>query len=391
MVSGRVDNGSTRARVKKKVLKGSNSIPKEHHQITLPLQLDETNGNCELPWDVLNIISKTLDFDNHFQFAAVCKNWRAFHKIYWTNFLASQQPLLVQLSFHNKGSFCFVTIPAQKVYCSTMANFLFHSVFVTSSSGYFIMASSNNSFSLIDPFTRIKKVTNICTFEYCDIHFASDKHALLAFDKCSEEFVLVFLCKRRLYVYQSRNCGWVSYSTMKNGEEVTDFVVLHNIIYVVTNKVNIGVLSLNSANIKFIKLKSTPRLRWRLELKLVNCDEQLLLVEICGDLVLKVYKIDFSTMDYVELKTLGDIALFYTVNGHCYASSNPSRWGYESNSVYVMASFYPECRVYSGDDSELHRKLQKYITIPVPLGIRTFPADWYFRHIKYEIDYSLVE
>lgn len=45
--------------------------------------------NCELPWNVLDIISKALDFDDLFRFSGVCKNWRAF---YWRNLLASEEP-----------------------------------------------------------------------------------------------------------------------------------------------------------------------------------------------------------------------------------------------------------------------------------------------------------
>jgi hypothetical protein len=67
---------------------------------------------------------------------------------------------------------------------------------------------------------------------------------MLALSKCSEEFVLDDLCKDgNLHVYQSRICGWVTYSSTKgNQESVVHFVLLHNIIYVITNKANIGVL-----------------------------------------------------------------------------------------------------------------------------------------------------
>lgn len=77
----------------------------------------------------------------------------------------------------------------------------------------------------------------------------------------------------------SRNCGWVTYSTKEDRERVFDFVVLHNIIFVVTNKANIGVLNLNFENIKFLKLKSTPDVTFSLPLKLVDCDEQVLVVD----------------------------------------------------------------------------------------------------------------
>jgi hypothetical protein len=51
---------------------------------------------------------------------------------------------------------------------------------------------------------------------------------------------------------------------------------------------------------------------------MVNYDEQLLVVDLRPDEMIKnVYKIDFSTINYVKLETLDDIALFYASN--CYA------------------------------------------------------------------------
>jgi len=227
--------------------------------------------------DVLDIISETLDFDDHFQFASVCKNWRAFHKIDWRNFLSSQKPLLLQI--HRNISYSFINIPDQKVYCLKMEySFLRWYKYVTSSGRYFIMAHyRNNSLMLINPFTRIKTVVNTPTSR--SSFFTIDR-ALLAFGKCSDEFVLVVLCSPRLHVYQSRNCGWVTYSTKKHLGRVVDFVVLHNIIYIVTHKANIGVLSLNSANIRFLNLKSTPDVEYHRFLRLVNCDDQLLVIDL---------------------------------------------------------------------------------------------------------------
>ncbi|CAJ2670905.1 unnamed protein product [Trifolium pratense] len=247
-------------------------------------------------------------------------------------------------------------------------------------------------FADIQSIYKTKKVINASNFEVISNAFAS--HALLALSKCSEDFVLVVLCicSRNLRVYQSRNCGWVSYSSAIGNQEekIVHFVVLHSIIYVVTNKANIGVLSLNSTNIKFLKLKSTPDVT-SIHLKLVNCDEQLLLVDLMEDKMIRnVYKIDFSTMNYVKLETLGDIALFYACNGlkkDCYALSNPNKWGYERNSVYVTLFSSTICRVYSWDD----KKLQKCIMLPTPDETGVFVFDWCFRHLQYEIDYSLVE
>jgi hypothetical protein len=90
------------------------------------------------------------------------------------------------------------------------------------------------------------------------------------------------------------------------------------------------------------------------------------------------------------VQTLGDIALFYVKSRNGYALSNPNRWGYERNSMYVMSiTSTMECSVHSWDDKEL----QKYITLPTHASPGRSPRmiDWCFRHLRYEVDYSLVE
>ncbi|XP_058732972.1 uncharacterized protein LOC131604556 [Vicia villosa] len=232
---------------------------------------------------------------------------------------------------------------------------------------------------------------------------------MLAFEKCSEEFVLVVLCKESscLYVYQSRYYDWLIYSTLKSEEVVVDFVVSNNIIYVVTNNGNIGVLNLNSGNIKFLNLKNTPeKVRYRdpsqISFKLVNCDEQLLLIDfrLWYSSRRGVYKIDLSTTTYIKLKTLGDIALFYVTGQNCRALSNPERFGYRSSYVYEVNCF-SQC-MYDWND---HRaKLYPHGGGDLSFfdwcfrhsicqgSVRDFNFfDWCFRHLKYEVDYSLVE
>jgi hypothetical protein len=169
---------------------------------------------------------------------------------------------------------------------------------------------------------------------------------------------------------------------MENLDKVIDFVVFHNVIYVLTKWANIGMLSLNSANIKFLKLNNSTDVMCPLSLKLVNCDEQLLVVNFSEKMYLDVYKVDFSTMNYVKLETLGDIALFYALDRHCYSLSKPNMWGYESNSLYATNTYSTK---YSGDD----KKLEKYFTLPAHLRTSHVTHDWNFRHIKYEVDSHL--
>ncbi|WJX95779.1 hypothetical protein P8452_77059 [Trifolium repens] len=135
--------------------------------------------------------------------------------------------------------------------------------------------------------------------------------------------------------------------------------------------------------------KNTPDVD-NVEIKLVNSDEQLLVADLTPSELRNVYKIDFSTMSYVKMETLGDIALLCALDQFktdCYALSNPNRWGYESNSVYVTSLSSTVCRVFSGDD----KKLKKCITLPTAEEANYFVYDWCFKHLPCEVDYSLVE
>ncbi|XP_058734456.1 uncharacterized protein LOC131606210 [Vicia villosa] len=366
----------------------------------------------QLSFDVLDVISRKLDFDDLFQFSRVCTNWRVFHKsIDKSNFLTSQEPLLVEfLNSPLKVPYSFTSLPKQKVYPlnKMMINILSYSddsfpIYVACSSGYFILIADNSSLLLINPFTRIKnKVICPSTFEFS---FSPRRkyHALLDFDKSCDEFVLVFLFleSNSLHVYQSRNNEWVTYSTDFPHDDnslivdnfIDDFVAFNNIIYVVTSEIRIGVLSLNSPNIEFFKMVNSPKFELELELEysrssfnLVKSDQELLLVRLNPDITRgsypppdrRVYKIDFKTMTYVELETLGDIALFYTCFKSCKALSNPNKWGYESNSVYELCSHpghqkKPNCCVYNWD-----KKSEKYIAPPNLKTKGSSILDWCF-------------
>ncbi|XP_058732603.1 uncharacterized protein LOC131604132 [Vicia villosa] len=361
---------------------------------------EEDNGQlAQLPWDVLDIICKALDFDDLFSFSGVCMNWRTFHK---STFLSSKEPLLVRFTINNRisaDSHSFISIPNQKVYNLNMMSYFQYPncVYVRVSSGYFIFAHKNNSFMLFNPFTRKKMVIKNATFSVNYI-ISLQYEALLAFEKCSEEFVLLVLCKdsRSLYVYQSRHYGWFTYSTLNlevevEPEAVVDFVVFNNIIYVVTNRGNIGALNLNSRNIKFLNLKNAPDKvpytnLWKISFKLVNCDEQLLMFD-CRWYEKVVYKIDLSSMNYVKMESLGDIALFYVFPYNFRALSNPKRFGYESNYVYEVRG-KTHCTMYEWN---VHKPIEIYPHTSGQGSVDEFYIfDWCFRHIKYQVDYSLV-
>jgi hypothetical protein len=81
----------------------------------------KVDKNNQLPWDLLDVIARKLNFDDLFQFGSVCKNWWEFHKFYWRNFMASQEPLILQKSLNFEKSFFFHSVHDQKIYHSNIS------------------------------------------------------------------------------------------------------------------------------------------------------------------------------------------------------------------------------------------------------------------------------
>ncbi|XP_045797769.1 uncharacterized protein LOC123891952 [Trifolium pratense] len=317
--------------------------------------MKEDKDISPLDGDMLDIVSKKLvSFDDLFNFSAVCKEWRAVHKIYWRKFLESQSPLIVQTTRNAKRFYSFYSIPEKRAYSSKLSYFRGKS-YCGSSSGYLVMAGANNILQLMNPFTRKQKIIDISVVRKDLTYFAC--RVLLAFTRDSDEFVLVASCKRFL--------------------------------------AEIGVLSLNSESLKFLKLKNTPNVpSW--SYSLLSCDAELLVVDFVPNKVLDVYRIDWETMSYVKLQTLGERALFHSPY-KCYALANPGKWGFESNRVYSIDwdsidRDSAECEVYSGSNNELVECIM-LAGSSREVRSRSTPywLDWCFRNQHDEVDYSLVE
>ncbi|RHN52992.1 hypothetical protein MtrunA17_Chr6g0486591 [Medicago truncatula] len=158
-------------------------------------------------------------------------------------------------------------------------------------------------------------------------------------------------------------------------------------------------LSLKYANINFLELKNTPVVtstKSCSHVRLVSCDGYLLVFNIMSKVTYNVYKIDFSTMDYVKLESLGDIAIFYVPPKRYYALSNPRMWGYENNSIYAIDAPCDKYRVYKGDNNKMPEFIIpgfKRSELPHPSYCcsKQRYIDWCFRHLQYEVDYTLFE
>jgi hypothetical protein len=80
---------------------------------------------------------------------------------------------------------------------------------------------------------------------------------------------------------------------------------------------------------------------------------------MCGEVDGGIEKISLFT-------PLGEIALFYASNGlkkNCYALSNPNKWGYESNSMYVTR------HSFEGMDKEVLHMVHQFGSMDNPQQI----------------------
>ncbi|KAK2414755.1 hypothetical protein QL285_037311 [Trifolium repens] len=252
-----------------------------------------------LPLEMLEVISqKLLSFDDLFNFSGVCTLWRSVQKTYWRKFLESHSPLIVHTTRYAKRFCSFYSLPERRAYSSKMSNF-WGLTYYGSSSGYLIMAGANKTLRLINPFRRKEKVIDTSVIDKDWTYFVG--RVLLAFCNISDDFVIIVSCKRLmgLYVYQSQNRSWQTYSNRGYPWMIMDFVVFQNIIYVLTTKAEIGVVSLNSGSLKFLKLKNAPDLTSYWLYRILSCAGELLVVCFELNKVLDVYKIDMETMSYV--------------------------------------------------------------------------------------------
>ncbi|XP_019450362.1 PREDICTED: uncharacterized protein LOC109352664 [Lupinus angustifolius] len=341
----------------------------------------EENGLVSM--DVFGVICEKLDFDDLFQLAGVCKCWRTLHESYWESFMESEVPLLVQTSYGEKACY-FISLCQRKIYCSNMMDYARGCSYAGFSCGYVIMAKANNSLLLMNPFTR-RKIDLWQPFHSSLVSYPC--HAIIAYVKDSTDFIIVLLSERNssLYIYQTQNCEW---NRWYDPCRVVDFVVFQHIVYVITDDAQIGVVILKSNTFKFLQLNNVPSFT-STDLKLVSSDGNLLVVHFVPRHKFEVYKVDFASMDWIKLETLGDVALFYAKNTKCYALSNPVSRGYEKNCLYYIDQSTTLCEVYSMNNYNFPLYISGETV--APSRSRPYWSDWCFRHVRDEVDYSLLE
>ncbi|KAJ7961168.1 F-box protein [Quillaja saponaria] len=327
-----------------------------------------------LPDELLEQISKRIGLKEFFTIGAACTNFFRFYKHQKKLFMESQPPFVILKTPHAKKSCSFFCLSARQTFRVVLPYF-WGKVYVGFSGGYMIMTRGSRLW-LINPFTREQlHIPESPFLHYCISEHDQVIHASIM---GSEDFVIVSISSltSSLDVYHSRNSSRANFAFNGDPWKVMDIAVFKGRIYAITDKAEIGVLSLTSAKLTLLELKSSPSSDLD-SVKLVGSDDHLLVVSFIPLKNLEVYKIDFSGMEWVKLDTLGDQALFLGKYRKGSALRNPSRWGYNSNCVYYIGYTPPVCYIYS-----MENRLVSSILVAAgdPAASKLCCIDWYHPH-----------
>nr|POE97347.1 hypothetical protein CFP56_31039 [Quercus suber] len=285
----------------------------------------------ELPVGLLDQITKSLGAIDHLMFGCVCRRWRLYAVAHRQEFMISQPPLVVFLSYRAQRACYFYDIFDQRLYKATLPNLVGKSISGLTC-GYMIMKDKkerkDSPIWLLNPFTRHEHRFPCPPMPYCAVILAS-----LATP--SREFIIVAI-DPVLQFCRSTDVNWtvhdlndtfVSSSTDRSPHWwFVDGVVFKGKIYVLTNLGEIGVLTLNShPYVTLLEVKGIEDY-WSYRIKLLAFDDKLLMIHRFDSFLWKfeVYELNFAKMTWVKMQNLKDEALFLSPRTSGY--SNVTKW-----------------------------------------------------------------
>ncbi|KAJ0111885.1 hypothetical protein Patl1_02961 [Pistacia atlantica] len=334
---------------------------------------------AELPQELVDVISKKLTIPDYFRFGRVCQNWWSISMASKQNFMSLQAPLVIHISTRAKRTCLFYDISNGAKY-ETKLPYFGLKFCIGLSCGYIIMEDLHSTISLVNPVTGS---------QYLFPKMASPGKSMSAGDRSifastvpNQDFILVVLSQMQKDVHfrRSKDKYWRIYS-FAGKPKIWDILVFKASIYVITNDGRIGTLNLKSApEVNFLELNFTPHFLGYV--KLVASKEQLMVIDFVPSPQLRVYTIDFSRMEWVQVTNLGGHALFLG-NMMCSRLSNPAQWGGRENCVYYLPFRSKTCYVYSISGQFLDRI---HFVIEDKAASSRMNC-WYFPHLSCSIDY----
>ncbi|XP_031257986.1 uncharacterized protein LOC116116024 [Pistacia vera] len=284
------------------------------------LQYKRSSSWADLPQELLEIISKSLNIVDYQIPGRVCRSWRLFYSELKQSFLTSHSPLIVHASARAKKYCHFFAIATRMKYKTKLPRCICNFEFCLGvSSGYLIMLSlktkdvSRDYLWVINPFTGHQILfprmpwTPHCVKDYHDPGFF---HSIFAsFRSEGQDFLIMILDKYCLSLQFciSRDNKWKEYSYFGKGWHILDMAVFDGRIYVLNSLSQIGIFNLRSCDLRFLKLKLAPRF--------LSCCYNWIRFVVSNDHLFVfvsniVYRIDLSRMEWVKVYNLGDQALF---------------------------------------------------------------------------------
>ncbi|XP_031252089.1 uncharacterized protein LOC116109985 [Pistacia vera] len=361
------------------------------------LHFKRSSSWADLPQELLEIISRSLnivDYQNH---GRVCRSWRLFYSEFKQSFLTSHSPLIVYSSARAKKYCHFFDIATRMKYKTKLPRYLCNFKFCLGvSSGYLIMLSLkkkdvSRALWVINPFTG-HQIQFPCMPRPPHINDCRDsgifRSIFASFGSQGQEFLIMILYEHdsSLQFCTSRDNKWKECHYINKGWRLLDIVVFYGRIYALDSNFQIGIFNLRSCDLRFLELKFAPRLcsyydKW---IRLVTSNDQLFVVDPPV-----LYRIDLSRMEWVKVYNLSDQALFHGYDDMmCSKVINPSKWGGQTNYTYGLFFDSKRCSLYSFNREEPQNAIAIDVLRNGDYSWYASPKmySWYFLHQSNGID-----
>ncbi|KAH7560516.1 hypothetical protein ACOSP7_017290 [Xanthoceras sorbifolium] len=348
---------------------------------------------CDLPEDLLVIISNHLNLADVLTFGRVCRNWRLFFSASKQKVLTSQPPLVFHIPSRASKSCYFYDMSSGIRYVTKLADFSDKSILGVSN-GYLILERVflyNSDIWAVNPVTghQLKfpgmPQPNTTKYDRDNPYFKCRRvRAIFASFGCRQDFLVMILSKlhKNVRFCTSRDYKWKVYSFTGKTWDILDIALYKGMIFAITSELQIGLLKLGHPDLKLLNLECTPNIC--INVRFVASDDKLLVINFSSlrvNGVVQVYWINFEGWEWVKVNNLDDEALFL---GDMMTSRliKTSNWGGCRNCVYDLQFMSNTCYVYS-----LNGPMRRSVPTTIKGGVSPRKINcWYFLHQAYNIN-----
>ncbi|XP_031258509.1 uncharacterized protein LOC116116584 [Pistacia vera] len=287
---------------------------------------------ADLPQELLEIVSKSLNIVDYRNLGRVCRSWRLFYSEFKQSFLTSHSPLVAHASGRVNKYCYFFDLATGMEYKRKLPRYIWDFKFCLGvSSGYLILFClkaedvSRGCLWVINPFTG-HQIQFPCMPRppcSCIMDYDCDDRGIFASQ--GQDFLIMILSEygSSLQLCTSRDKKWKEYHYDNKGWHILDIIVFDGRIYVLNSDSQIGIFNLRCCDLRFLELKFAPHigLFFDQQVRLVASNDQLFVVDSP-----ELYRIDLSRMEWVKLYDLGDQALFRGKDGRVCSKASLAFW-----------------------------------------------------------------